>query len=326
MYTCLHLRIKVGGVIMTIKELLKEWLYENHKNEIKERTLLRYECTMFTHILPKIGERDIKDINARELQKWINELRTSKSERTKRLLSPTSINTIVAILKMGYRYANDFDITDYNPTTKLKRVPPKEVEKAKAFTREEQIRIEKYIDSLNNDEYFGYILTLYTGLRLGELLALTWKDVNLKTGVITINKTQYKIRKNNGKWEYVISTPKSKKSIREIPLPVFIREKMKELKKNKQSEKVISRNDGSILKETVLTYRLGAMLKKIRVRRLNFHCLRHTFATRALENKMDIKTLSDILGHTNASTTLNIYAHSLMDHKKTQMRKMKRLI
>lgn len=311
---------------MTIKELLFEWLYENHKNEIKERTFLRYECTMLSHIIPSIGEFDVSLIGPRDLQKWLNELKEKKSGRTRRPLSSSSINTAIIVLRLAFEYANDFEITNNNPTTKLKRIQKNESQVVRAFTREEQIKIERYIDKQNDDEYFGYILTLYTGLRLGELMALTWKDINLKSGVMTINKSQYKTRVESGKWVYKISTPKSKKSIREIPLPTFLKEKLKEVKKRKHSDKIIAKNDGSKLVEKTFVYRFNSLLRKIRVRQLNFHCLRHTFATRALENKMDIKTLSEILGHANASTTLNIYAHSLLDHKKSQMRKLKRLI
>ena len=311
---------------MTIKELLFEWLYENHKDEIKERTFLRYECTINTHIVPMIGDLNIDEVTPRDLQKWLNDMRQKKSDRTNRPLSASSINTAIIVIKSAYNYANDFELTSNNPTTKLKRTGQKESPIVRAFTRDEQIKIERYIDKLNNNEYFGYILTLYTGLRLGEVMALTWKDINMKTGVMFIDKTQYKTRIESGKWTYKISTPKSQNSIREIPLPIFIRDKLKEIKRVRRSDRVIAHNDGTILDEKVFTYRLYALLKKIKVRRLNFHCLRHTFATRALENKMDIKTLSEILGHSNASTTLNIYAHSLLDHKKAQMRRFKRLI
>ncbi len=311
---------------MTVDELMYEWLYENHKDEIKERTLLRYECTITQNILPIMGSAIVEDINPRNLQKYINEIKIKESSRTHKPLSSSTINTIIAILKLAFSYAVDFEIIKDNPTLKIKRVANKEATKINAFTRDEQIRIENYIERLHNDEYFGIILVLYTGLRIGELLALTWKDINLKTGIISISKTMYKTRLEDGTWEYKISTPKSRSSIREIPIPNFLKDKLKELKKQRRSKYIVCKNDGSVLNDKLLTYRFRMILKRVHVRRLTFHSLRHTFATRALENKMDIKTLSEILGHSSAATTLNIYAHSLMDHKKTQMRKFKRLI
>ena len=311
---------------MTLKELINEWLYENHKNDIKERTLLRYESLIKYHLINnEIADIYIENISPRNIQRYINKLREKISVKTNKPLSPSSINTIIAILKLAFNYANDFEITQINPMLRIKRIKENKINVVKAFSRDEQIKIENYIEKVNNNENFSVILTLYTGLRLGELLALTWKDINLRNGIITISKTRYKMREDNH-WIDRVSTPKTASSIREIPLPSFLREKLKELKKNKRSSHIVCKNDGSNLDEKTFIYRYHRILKKSHVRNLNFHCLRHTFATRALENKMDIKTLSEILGHANASTTLNIYAHSLMDHKKQQMRRFKRLI
>lgn len=311
---------------MTLIKLIDEWLYENHKNNIKERTLLRYESLIKHHFIDnEIVGKNVDDINPRDIQRYINRLREKTSTRTGNNLSSSSINTIIAILKLVFDYGNDFEITSNNPMQRIKRLKTNKINEIKSFTRDEQIKIENYIEKVNNDENFGIILTLYTGLRLGELLALTWKDINLKNGILYVTKTQYKIKEKD-KWIDRVSTPKTNNSIREIPLPSFLKDKLKELKKNKRSSRVVSRNDGSRLDEKTFIYRYHQILKKSHVRILNFHCLRHTFATRALENKIDIKTLSEILGHANASTTLNIYAHSLMDHKKKQMRRFKRLI
>lgn len=311
---------------MTLKELIDEWLYINHKDDIKPRTLLRYECSIRNHIYPHFQNEIIDNLSPRDIQRWIKIIKEDISPKTQKPLSSSSINTIIAILKLVFNYALDFEIIKYNPMARIKRVSIREEVTVKVFTREEQIKIENYIERLENDEYFPYILTLYTGLRLGELLALTWKDINIKTGLISINKTIYKIPSKDNKWEYVTDTPKSRNSVREIPMPTFIKEKLRELKRIKKSIYLVVRNDGTRINEKLLIYRYKMALKRARVRYLNFHCLRHTFATRALENGIDIKTLSELLGHANVSTTLNIYTHSLMKHKKQQIRKMKRLI
>lgn len=311
---------------MTLKQLIDEWLYENHALEIKRRTLLRYEGITRIYIYPNYGDIDIKEITPRDLQRWVNTLRESISKSTGKPLSPSSINSFIGIFKQSFAYAEDYEILDYNPTHKIKRIPEKKEDSLRVFTREEQIRLENYIDKLGDQEYFVYILVLYTGLRLGEVTALTWSDINLRNGIMTINKTKYKTTDKNGLWYYVTDTPKTEKSVREIPLPSFLRETLKEMKRNKKSKYVVSRNDGSELTDKVIVWRLARILKKLHIRKLCFHSLRHTFATRALENKMDIKTLSEILGHSDITTTLNIYTHSLMNHKKQAMRKIKRLV
>lgn len=311
---------------MTLKELVNEWLYINHKDEIKPRTLLRYECALKYYICPHFGDIEIENLTPRDIQNWMKILKEDISPRTNKPLSSSSLNTIIAILKLIFNYAYDYEIIRNNPTLRLKRISNKSDEVVKAFTRDEQIRIENYIERLHNDEYFPYILTLYTGLRLGELLALTWKDINIKLGVISVNKTIYKINTKDNKWEYVVDVPKSKKSIRDIPLPTFIKEKLRILKRDKKSIYVVAKSDGSRINDKLLVYRYKMLLKRAKVRYLSFHALRHTFATRALENNIDIKTLSEILGHANAATTLNIYTHSLMKYKRQQIKKMRRLI
>lgn len=311
---------------MTLKELVNEWLYVYHKAEIKRRTLLRYESIIRTYVFPYWGERNIDDITPRDIQLWVNALRETISEATHKPLSPSSLNCCIGVLRQSFAYSENYEILDYNPTRKIKRIPEKRDDKLRVLTRDEQRRFESYIDKANNPEYFVYILVLYTGLRLGEVTALTYQDINIRTGMMSINKTRYKTTDDNGNWIYVTDTPKTDKSIREIPLPSFLWEKFKEMKRNRKSKYVISRVDGKELSDKVIVWRLKRIFKKARIRQVNFHSLRHTFATRALENKMDIKTLSEILGHSDVTTTLNIYTHSLIKHKKQSMRKIKRLV
>ena len=311
---------------MNLKELLNEWLYENHKDNLKPRTLLRYEVSMNTNIIPYFGELRIEDIDARKVQQIVNEIKSRPSKYTGRVLSNSSINNCILILKLAFAYALDFELIQKDPTSKIKQVKLIRSESIKAFSLDEQIKFERYIDKQNNDEYFVYILTLYTGLRLGEVTALTWKDINLKTGTININKSKYKIRNKEGIWVYEISSPKSKASIRQIPIPSFLKDKLIDLKKRSKSKYVVARVTGEELTDKVITWRLSLILRKLKIKNLSFHSLRHSFATRALENKMDIKTLSEILGHSDITTTLNIYTHSLINHKKKEMRKIKRVI
>lgn len=308
---------------MNFLDLSYEWLEDNHKYSIKERSYLRYECLLRCNALPLIGEIDINELTPRVMQHYLNLIRENKSARTGKCLSASSYNSLLIVLNMIFEYAVDFELLENNPMKKIKRIKQEKTQST-AFTKEEQIKIENYIDKQENDEYFPIILCFYTGLRIGELVALTYKDINLKTGVLTINKTKYKT-KENGKWIYKTSTPKTKTSIREIPLPFFLVEELRRLKKKNLSKYICVRNDGTPMDDKFLRNRFSSLEKAIKIRKLNFHCIRHTFATRALENRIDIKTLSEILGHANASTTLDIYAHTLSEHKKAMMRNMKRL-
>ena len=311
---------------MKFSELANEWLYMNHKDDIKPRTLLKYECNLKYHLLPNFKDEEIENLKPRDMQRWICVLKTNPGVRHERPLTASSINGIISMLKMIFNYAEDFEIITGNPMRRIKNLSKPKTTDNKVFTREEQIRIEHVIEALNDDEYFPIILTLYTGLRLGELCALTWSDINLKSGLIKVNKTTYCLPKNNGRWEYIVDSPKSLKSIREIPIPSFLFDKLRELKRNRKSLFIVCKNNGEKMRDKELVYKYTGILKKAKVRYLSFHALRHTFATRALEQNVDIKTLSEILGHSSISTTLNIYTHSLIKHKKQQIRKIKRLI
>lgn len=271
---------------MTLIEVINEWLFQNHQYNIKENTLLRYRCSIDNHIIPLIGNRDAETITSRDLQKLVSDLKNSISFRTKKPLSNSTINNIIIILKLMFRYAFEFEIISNNPALKIRSFPIKKEEKVKTFTKEEQIKIEKHIEKLQNDEYFCYILVLYTGLRMGEMQALTWSDVNLTTGIITVNKTKYHYRDELGNWVHRLGTPKSDKSNREIPIPLFLKEKLRVLKRKRISKNVIVKNDGSLLDDKLITYRYKKLLKACRIKYLNFHCLRHTFATRALEKNL----------------------------------------
>ena len=310
---------------MKIKELISEWLFNYHSFNVKERTLDRYRCSINNYIIPTIGEEDVDTFSRRQLQSFINELRTKKSIRTKKTLSPSTINGVIAVMKLIFKYGNEFELTKNNPAVLVKTVKQERINKVDAYTKEEQIKLERFLDNNPSEVNLPVIIVLYTGLRIGELLALTWKDIDLRSGIISVNKTVYDNKTSDGQYKQKITLPKSKSSIRLIPIPNFLKEELINQKKIKTSSLVVHQEDGSPINEKLMLYKYYRILKAARIRKLNFHCLRHTFATRALENGMDIKTLSEILGHANASTTLNIYTHTSLETKKKQMRKLKKI-
>lgn len=311
---------------MKLYELIEEWLYNYHKDSVKQQTFVRYDCAYKNYLQnDEFSQRKIKKITARDVQEFINRLKRQKSRKTKMNLSANTINILITVLQSAFTYAVDFDLLKDNPCSKIKRVTNKAERKVEAFTVQEQMEIEKYIKSLNNPEYYGIILCLYTGLRIGELVALEWDDIDFEKGIMSINKTIYTTKNEDGDWYFETSIPKTRTSKRQIPLPSYILDELKELKQTSKSKNIVSMNDGSFLKPKQLRERFMRLLKKIKVSRLNFHALRHTFATRPLESGMDVRTLADIMGHANSSITLNIYAHSMTDHKKNMMNNIPRL-
>ena len=162
------------------------------------------------------------------------------------------------------------------------------------------------------DKYRGIILCLYTGLRIGELLALTWNDIDFEKSILSITKTCHD-GNENGEHIRIIDTPKTENSMRQIPLSKTLVKMLKEIKKKSKCEFVIADGEKPVF---IRSYQrmFELFLKELKLPHKGFHSLRHTFATRALECGMDVKSLSEILGHKNAMITLNRYAHSLWEH------------
>ena len=188
----------------------------------------------------------------------------------------------------------------------------------------EQKAIENYIENSENKNDIGIILCFYTGIRIGELCALQWENIDLKRGVISIENTLYRVKskKDIKKTELKLSTPKSESSVREIPLPKFLIAKLKAIEK--ESGFLIQRN-GKFIEPSVYSRRYKQILSELDIPYRKYHSTRHTFATRALEIGMDIKTLSEILGHSSPTVTLNLYSHSLPEHKKKEMDRLGKL-
>lgn len=309
---------------MKYKEWLNIWLENYIKPTTKLRTYKRYLQIVKLHILKKLGEDELGDIVPLKLQQFVTELLQSGNLLTKKGLSANSVNVIINVLQRSLKLANILGETKEYVGSYIKRPKPKE-KVITCFTLKEQKKIEQAVLSDRRDKMFGVVLCLYSGLRVGELLALRWADVDLKKGTITIKRACHDGNYVNGKTCRIEDTPKTASSRRTIPLPNQILQLLKKHKLHSKSEYIIS-NDGKPIYVRSYQRSFDLLLKKLKIGHRGFHSLRHTFATRALECGMDVKTLSEILGHKNPTITLNRYAHSIMDHKKEMMNKLGKIL
>ena len=302
---------------------LKEWLQNYIKPSTKKRTFNQYSKIIKTHILPYLGDLKLEELTPLIIQKFITKLSINGNKCTGKGLSASYIRMIVSIIKNSLKAAH---LISYLPNYTLDKVNyPKIIEKKiECFTINEQKKIEFAAKTTKKDKYLGIILCLYTGLRIGELLALTWNDIDFEKNILIISKTCYDSSEEGTRIRN-INIPKTKNSIREIPLPTKILEMLKEMKKKSKCEFVIAEGEKFVfMRSYQRTFEL--LLKKLKIPHKGFHSLRHTFATRALECGMDVKTLSEILGHKNPTITLNRYVHSLWEHKKEIMNKLSMLL
>lgn len=309
--------------MLTYKNWLNEWLTHYIKPSSKQRTFEQYSKVAQIHILPYLGDIELTDLTPFVLQKFITDLMTNGNKRTGKGLSPNFVKTILSVIQNSLKTAHLVGYLPEYSANKIKR--PKIVEKqVECFSIQEQKKIEEAALSVKKDKYRGIILCLYTGLRIGELLALTWNDVDFEKSILSVTKTCHD-GNENGEHIRIIDTPKTENSRRQIPLSKTLVKMLKDMKRKSKCEFVIADGEKPVfIRSYQRTFEL--LLKKLKLPHKGFHSLRHTFATRALECGMDVKSLSEILGHKNATITLNRYAHSLWEHKAEMMNKLSKML
>lgn len=273
-------------------------------------------------MIPHIGESEMSEVTPLTLQQMVTELSAHGNLRTGGGLSANTVNAIVTVIQAALQVAHNLGYLPEYTADKVKR--PKAAEKQiECFTVEEQKKIEAAALADRRPKMFGIVLCLYTGLRIGELLALEWSDVDFSKGELTISKSCHDSKKD-GKYCRLTEAPKTPTSRRVIPIPKQLLPLLREQKKKSSSAFVV----GEDKVQTVRSYQysFSLLLRRIGIPHRGFHALRHTFATRALECGMDVKTLSEILGHKNPTVTLNRYVHSLMPHKHEMMNRLGKLL
>lgn len=295
----------------TFKELCSEWL-ASAKLRVKYSSYCCYEKLIIKHIIPYFGDIGYVELGT----PVINEFAAYKL-KCGRIngfggLSAKSVHDILVVMRSVAKYAEQ-EYGYRNPMRNIS-MPKSEIKEAEVFNKEERGRLQSYLQSNLTESNLGILLTMYLGMRIGELCALTWGDIDLAVGTIRVSKALQRVsdKSGNHKTSVVITSPKSKTSVREIPIPAFV---LDILKQNKRSGYVLSGTYNPVEPRTMQN-RFKAVLKDCGIRNTNFHLLRHTYATVCIESGFDAKTVSELLGHSNVNITLNRYVHSSMEMKK----------
>lgn len=300
---------------MTLSEWLDVWYEKYAKPTIRETTLMGYKTLLESYVKPYLGDKTISFINSNEIQRLYSTLskkgRINNQELFGNGLSNTTIRNLHALIHRVMDDALKEHIIAKNPT--LGASPPKKIKTEMKVLNEEQLTI--FMEAIKDDvAWFDFFYTeLTTGLRRGEICGLKWSDFDVEERCLYIHRSVSFI---DGR--LVINDTKTTSGTRKIYLPESTYELLLERKKTATCEWIFE--NPYIPKEPVRPHiayhRLKSILKKANLPDIRFHDLRHTFATHALSSGVDAKTLSNILGHTNASFTLDTYTHVTTDMQK----------
>lgn len=307
---------------MRYSKILDAWLQSTYIN-IKESTYARYFRLIETHIRPILGKYDICKISTQLIEGFILDQLDSGRLDGKGGLSPKTVTDMLTIIKSSMEYAryNGFGIL-----CDLRKLTIKKKDKEmRVLTQAEQSALVNVLLSDTDRYKFGVLLSLYTGIRIGELCALRWEDISITTATLKIRRTMQRIQDTSvgatAKTKVIITEPKSHCSMRDIPLPQFVIEIARKFSDSPKAF-ILSGDKNKYVEPRTMQYHFKAYVEESKIEDANYHSLRHTFATRCIEVGFDVKTLSEILGHANVNITLNCYVHSSFDLKCANMNKL----
>ncbi len=307
---------------MNTTAFLMEWLAHTVKPTAKARTFQRYGDIVKQHLIPTFGSLELHEITPVTLQKFTSELSACGNLQNGKGLSPNSVNAILTVMQTALKTACNLGYVSEYIANQVKR-PRMEEKQVSCFSLAEQKKLEQTALSDRRVKMRGILVCLYTGLRIGELLAMEWSDIDFATGELTVRKSCHDSKKD-GMYYRQIESPKTKHSNRVIPLPKQLLPILREMKQKNPTGYVVGGEKVIPVRSYQASFTL--LLRKLGIPHRGFHALRHTFATRALECGMDVKTLAELLGHKNPTVTLNRYVHSLMPHKHDMMNRLGKLL
>ena len=294
---------------MTVKELALEWLCVV-KNRIKESTAANYRMKIERHIVPYFGEISCALLKVKTVSEFIQ-------KKLKDGLSARYVCDILTVLKSIFRYAS----REHRINNVIDGVvmPKKTKPEIQIMSAEEKHRLAAYLNNKRNTSTLGVALSLYTGMRIGEICALRWQDIDIEKRILTVSHTIQRIQDfdNGSKTKLIFSEPKSQSSKRSIPIPDCLIPMLKELKGRADSFVLTGTNKP--IEPRTMQYRFKKILNNVKLPSYRFHSLRHSFASGAVELGFDVKTLSEILGHSSVQITLDRYVHSSFEHKRDCM-------
>ena len=304
----------------TVGDICGIWL-DDVKTQLKPSSYVKYRNIVKNHILPSIRSYKIQFLDTAFVRKFADEKLVSGNLYGGGLSSKT-VKDILSVLRLAINYAENIGIIcNVNFNAISIKSSDTNIEVLSGSQRE---RLSYHLISNMNNTNLGILMCLYTGMRIGEICALKFEDISSVDRVVHIRKTMQRIQNfgnEESKTSVIITPPKSKSSVRDIPLPNFIMNILKNDFNCCEKAYLLS-GDANYVEPRTLENRFKAVMKSCGIENVNFHILRHTFATHSIEVGFETKSLSEILGHSSVNITLNRYVHSSMELKRANMAKL----
>ncbi|MDR0886587.1 MAG: site-specific integrase [Clostridiales Family XIII bacterium] len=293
------------------KNYIHDWL-QSKEGYVKESTYSNYSHVAFNHILPSLGDNDVnvidEDLLNHTAAHWLMHIPLSKN----------SVTHMMMITKLSLNYARK-KISLPRIKAKIKLPITEEQNRFKIMIPQSKIKLIKAITKNLDSRNIGILFALNTGIRIGELCALKWCNINMDNNIITIEKTLQRIHLQDGYGtvtnKIVITSPKTKSSIRDIPISSHLQKSLAKMGAYAPDTYLLTGTSKYIEPRAYRSY-FYKYLKTNQIDKINFHGLRHTFATDLIEQGADVKTVSELLGHANVNTTLNLYVHPSLAQKR----------
>lgn len=303
----------------TFAEILYLWLSTN-RIRLKGGTINKYQYIIDKHIVPTLGAIEIRYLTADRINTFLfHELEEGRLDGEGGL-SPSYVRTIMLVIKAAHQYAVERNLCPplsgsiYKPS-----IPKKDLQ---ILNKVQQKHLENHLLHEPPSIVAGIYLSLHAGLRIGEICALSWTDVDMENKLLHVRHTIACVPDPAKGHKLILDTPKTKASFRDIPISSTLYNMLAQCRQSAVSTYVISNSRNHFMNPRTFEYQFHQVLRRASLDDINFHALRHTFATRCIEVGVDVKTLSEILGHSNAAITLNTYVHSSMDLKRLQIEKL----
>ena len=301
-------------------EAAAEWLSAKSLS-VKPSTCVRYKASLDSHILPLLGNHAIEKLTTADIGAFAKEKLINGRLDKKGGLAPKTVIDMLCVIKSVLDFAFEAKIIRRPVSVQY---PKYHSQPARVLNRKEQTLLEEELKKDTDIYKLGVLLCLYTGIRIGELCALCWEDISIEHEMITVKGTLQRVKDLSGsgsKTRIEVGAPKSLSSARSIPIPKFLIGMIREHSKGKQGYFLGTGKKGYTEPRTMQNH-FARITKQLNIPNANFHALRHTFATRCVEAGVDIKSLSEMLGHSSVNITLNRYVHSSFEQKRAGICKL----